>query len=612
MQALPPCLAADVRAGDIAAVRSALRSGACSGQAAQHALWLALRCTPDASLVATCAHLVVDGGASVLAPDPDGRSALHLAAFRGHADATSLLAALSDSDAIDAVDADGRTALHVAALGGDPRTVFALLASGARRYRRDRWRRIPLECLTPGERESLLVVEMLCVQNRSAEAISILPATRARREVRSTATQTPSGFEVGRARTGWAAADEAASATAQLPPANGRASTCATCARSDGGLRSAPCEGERAVSAAAGAWLGGVCATPAQAAAAGLKPRRSWSHGPQARHALELAAADAGVLIPPADPTSAAHASCARPSIGRQARLASVLRAHMREQEERQARLRRAEARARERLLELVGLQLAAAARVRHANRALRARLAAALAELRATSARLAGHGAGGAAAAAAGALPEGAQLPAAAVERRVSPGVASAAFTPRAGPARPGRAQSARAAELAEQSAQHAGMAGAHAGRGGKAGARDVPWLGPRRASAPADLSGGRAGGARESSRRSEESKAQRDDEETAAQQRSVEASRRCLLLELRSRDLDEREELLSCAEQRLDEQRAALARALETLSAHGWDEHPPPDSATLLSAAAREAQHISVASGGLTSFDARHRGDL
>lgn len=118
---------------------------------------------PDVLLVPELVELVVRGGARASVPlhadRRGGRTALHLAALRQHADAVAVLAGL-DASAIDAQDEDGSTALHIAAGHGDARSVYALLAAGARRYRRDRWGRTALECVRPGARE--VIVDMLC------------------------------------------------------------------------------------------------------------------------------------------------------------------------------------------------------------------------------------------------------------------------------------------------------------------------------------------------------------------------------------------------------------------------------------------------------------------
>lgn len=552
--------------GDVAALRSSLRDGVLDEATAQAALWLTIRCAPDASLVAACTHLVVHGGASVSAADPEGRTALHLAALRGHADLVALLAALSEG-MVDAVDADGRTALHVAAASADARTVHALLAAGCRRYRRDRWRRIPLDCLPPGERESLLVVEMLCVRNRSSEAISILPATRARVEARSGGTQTGREERQGGAQ-GCAAGD--GSCDAGLGALAGALDPSASPARALGVARAlfggsgpasdaGPASPEREADGGHDAW--GAARAEAGGERCGLSPR----------HALELAAADAGVPLPPQRAHAAGESAHLRPAAPdstdgprhcRHAHLASVLRAHVREQEERSAKLMRAESRARNRLFELVGLQLASAARVRRDIRKLRAKLTAARERLAAHTVGLGALGAGGAAELDGGGAVAGGWGLAGAAERAHSAaaaafspgvdGVESAARTPCSAPAQPGQLHD----EAAPAAQDSGGLLLLGRGRARTAKAR--------RASAPGS--------------RSPEEAAKEEAAAEEERQRGLETNRRCLLLDLRCHDLDEREELLRGAEQRLDEQRAALARVLGMLRVHGWGELEEP----------------------------------
>ncbi|KAG8463638.1 hypothetical protein KFE25_003911 [Diacronema lutheri] len=259
------------------------------------------------------------------------------------------------------------------------------------------------------------------------------------------------------------------------------------------------------------------------ARAAGREPGAS----ERVSHALELAAADVGVPPPSRAISRARNAlSDSRGARCRCEHLASVLRAHSNEQEERQAKLLRAEARVRDRLFELVGLQLAAAARVRRANRALRAQLAdarARLATLDLVPADAAPRGAeSGAAAQHAAATARASSI------QLASPGVASVAHTPR----------------TAAPSAVHAAAEAACDGGADALALVIVP-------SAPA----GRAVD-------------QRADEHEQ-QHTALELNRRCLLLDLRKHDLDEREELVNAAEQRLDEQRAALSRVFDLLGA-------------------------------------------
>jgi hypothetical protein len=472
-------IAVVLESGCLSELRELIVSGQLVERTATAALWHALQWTPTASLVPACAHLLVHAGADAAAPNANGQTALHLAAMRGHVDALALLLALGGK-ASDTLDHDGRTALHVAAIEADARSVHALLAAGARRFRRDRWQRTPLGCLSTGQRDSLLVVELLCVQNRSACAIAALPASRAPRKTRAATTQTG---EEPRAASAQHAMDGPSEATEMAPdrcPAQRADAVVAHTKEARGALKQKRDDPSRFAAAVANS------CTLGEQPAGGDATR--WA----ARDRLELAAAEAGVPLPAALVLAAAPtaADALAPADARLLRLANALRAHVRQAEVRQARLNRAEARVRDRLFELVGLQLAAAARVRAANRSLRARLARSQSEV-------------GAARASA----SEASLPAS--FSRVLP--------PPASPPSPGTSRR-----------------------------MPRPKVVPRGEAASAPASPPTAESARE---------------------RALDHDRLALLLELRRRDLDEREELLRGSEQRLEDQRVALCRLLRVL---------------------------------------------